>query len=127
MKECENALIASKNEIAIVYSIARRQAGIKCLPSGNLGSIIKEITVRNALSEGSISESCIRQRVKKQKLCVAKNHSGTLSPLHNYEDTFVRTLIQMARMRQSLSPSQCVNLINSMITGTDAETALISF
>lgn len=50
-----------------------------------------------------------------------------MTPLHKYEGQFVATFIQMARMRQSLSPSQCIELINSMISGTDAERDLIAF
>ena len=70
---------------------------------------------------------CIRQRVKVQTLFVARSHPGTMTALHKYEGLFVATFAQMARMRQSLSPSQCVSLINSMISGTEAEKDLIAF
>ena len=40
---------------------------------------------------------------------------------------FVQVLIQMAKMRQSLSPSQGIRLINSMIDGIQAQLDLIKF
>ena len=63
--------------------------------------------------------------MKVQKLYVANNHLGTMTLLHKYELIFVATFTQMSRMRWSLSPSQCVALINSMIS--DTEKGLIAF
>ena len=65
--------------------------------------------------------------MKVRKLFVATNHPGTATPLQNYEGLFVATFTQIARMIQSLSPSQCVALINSMISGTEVEMASIAF
>ena len=55
------------------------------------------------------------------------SNPGLLSPLHAYEMKFVQAILQMARMRELLSPSESVHLINSMIAGTQAQTDLITF
>ena len=50
-----------------------------------------------------------------------------LSTLHAYKMEFVQVVIQIAKMIESLSPSESVQLINSMIAGTQAQTDLIMF
>ena len=50
-----------------------------------------------------------------------------MTPLHKNERQFVAMFTQISQMRQSLSPSQCVALINSMISGTEVETDSIAF
>jgi hypothetical protein len=126
-KHCENAVLATKKEVAGLYERAKKQAGKKRLPPGYLRGIIREVTKRNLLPEDVVSEACIRQRRKKQKLFVQTNHPGTLSPLHKYEMHFVKTMIMMGRIRQSLRPSQSVELINSMISGTRAQEDLVAW
>jgi len=57
---------------------------------------------------------------------VLTSNPGPLSPLHAYNMEFVQAIIQMARMRESLSPLEKLHLINNMIAGTQAQTDLIT-
>ena len=121
------AVIASKNEIATLYKAERDQAGKKRLKRGRLDDIIKEVKERNSLPDDIvIDKPLIRQRMK-QNIFVSVGHAGLSSPLTKIEPEIVETLIQLSKMRQSLTPSQSVKLINSMITGTDIQQKLISF
>lgn len=44
-----------------------------------------------------------------------------------YELDFVQIMVQMAKMRQTLSPSEGISLINSFTEGTQAQKDLIAF
>jgi len=65
--------------------------------------------------------STIRTRLNRQELFVANAYPGRSSPLEKYELDFFAILIQMARMRESMSPSQAVSPINSLILDTHAQ------
>ena len=54
-------------------------------------------------------------------------HGGHTTPLQRIEPEIVSVLIQMARIRQSLTPSQAIQLINSMIVGTSVQRELVKF
>ena len=69
-KHCENAVLATQNEVAGLYERVKKQAGKKRLTCRYLQSLIREVTKRNLLPEDVVSEACIRQRSKKQKLFV---------------------------------------------------------
>ena len=125
-KDNELAIIASKNEIASIFAKEKKLSGKKRLPRGRLGRIIAEVKVRNNLLDDTIiKSSCIRSRVKKQRTSVLQSHPGTPSPLLAYEMEFVSVLIQMARMRESLSPTESMSLINDVIKGTQAQIDLV--
>ena len=114
-------MIASKNEIATLYKAERDQAGKKRLKRGRLDDIIKEVKKRNLLPDDIvIDKPLIRQRMK-QNIFVSVGHAGLSSPLKKIEPEIDETLIQLSKMRQSLTPSQSVQLINSMIAGTDIQ------
>ena len=74
-----------------------------------------------------ISSACVRQRYKKARIFIECSTPGPTSPLESCEAEFVEVMIQMARMRQALSPSEGVKLINSLILGTKSEKDLIAF
>ena len=100
--------------------------GKKRLPPGRLSSIISDVKRRNCLTDESIIlESGIRSRVKNHRLLVLQSHPGTQSPMLQYEMEFIKVITQMARMRECLSPSEAISLINSMIEGTHAQDNLI--
>ena len=121
-KNCEFAVTAAKNEICMLFDRDKRKAGKKRLPYGYLAGIIDRVKKCNGLGDDIlISETCIRQRFKKARLFSSVGKTGPLSPLHSCEPEFVRVLIQMAKMRQSLIPSNSLALINSMIEGTQTQ------
>lgn len=124
----ELALVASKNEIASIFAAEKKLSGKKRLPRGRLSCIISEVKLRNNLHEDTvIMRSCIRSRLKKERTCVLQSHPGTPSPLLAYEMEFVLVLIQMARMRESLSPTESMELINAVIRGTQAQRDLVTW
>ena len=127
-KHLELAILAAKNEITEIFVKEKMSCGEKRLPPGKLLSIISEVKKRNCLPVDTIIlESGIRSRVKKQRLLVLQSHPGTQSPMVEYEMEFVNVITQMARMRECLSPSEAISLINSMIEGTQAQDRLIEF
>ena len=128
MKHEELALLAAKNEITGIFVKEKKASGKKRLPPGRLSAIISEVKKRNFLPDDSIIlESGIRSRVKNRRISVLQSHPGPQSPLIEYEMDFVKIITQMARMRECLSPSECVALINSMIDGTHAQKNLIEW
>ena len=64
---------------------------------------------------------------KEKKLRIINLHPGTASPLQKYEGEFVSTIVQMAKMCKSLSPSESISLIDSMIKCTNAEPELVKW
>ena len=127
-KHDEYALLASKNEIINTYQTKKKAAGKKRLPVDALDNLIRDVTKRNALPEDSISKSCIKSRLKKGRTShIIEAARGVASPLRKYELEFVDVIIQMARMRESLGPSECVALINSLIDGKEAQRDLVEF
>ena len=117
--------IATKNEIAIQYSLERRAAGKKRLKRGRLDEIISDIKKRNCLPDDfTVDKQLIRQREKTGNIFITQDNGGHLSPLQPVEAKVIATIVQMARIRQCLSPSQGVHLINSMIDGTHVQREL---
>ena len=124
---CELALLAVKNEIATTYESERKLAGKKRLKRGRLDEIIEESKSRNGLPEDlTINKNLIRQRMK-QTVVVNTPHSGLTSPLISIEPLIVGILIQMAQIRQCLTPSEAVQLINSLIKDTQLQQDLIKW
>ena len=54
-------------------------------------------------------------------------HDGHISPMTKVEDKRVGLLIQMARIRHSLTPSSCLNLANDFISRNQTEKDVIDF
>ena len=52
---------------------------------------------------------------------------GSFSPLHQLEPYFIAMLIERSKMRQPFSPTHFLNLINSLIEGTQEQNDLIAF
>ena len=125
---CEVATSSAKNEICVTFLNDKKKAGKKRLPHGHLIKLISRVKRKHNLDEDAvISTHCIRQRVKKGCLEMKDAKPGPKSPLQMYELDFVRIMVQMAKMRQALSPSEGISLINSLIEGTQAQKDLIAF
>lgn len=106
-QEMSVAVLAYKNEIAQRYNseLDDHQSKNKRMNKGHLMEIIKEFKMKNKVSDDiGISDTTIRQRVMCGSIFshVISGHRYPLLPL---ESLFVATIIQMARIRQSLSPS----------------------
>ena len=99
----------------------------KRMRKGRLAEIISSIEQKRNLPVGStIKESLVRKRITRGKSFITTK-KGLQSPLLAMENLLVRTIIQMARVRQCLTPSQGVALVNSMIEGTQIKTKLMNW
>ena len=127
-KHYELSEIAAKNEIVTMFEKKRKEAGTKRLKRGYLDEIIETVKQKNNLQHITISKQCIRQRLKpEQNAIVVNSHPGHSPPLADIEQDVVLVMIQMAQLRQCVTPSQAIQLINGMIKGTDAQRRLIAW
>ena len=127
-KNSEFAVIAAKNEISLTFTKDKKQAGKKRLARGHLKRLIADVKTRNGLGDDvHISEDCIRKRQKRGHLFIQSARRGPPSPLQAYESEFVQILVQMAKMRQPLSPSEAIAFINSTIDGTQIQSDLVAY
>ena len=84
---------------------------------GRLSKIIESVKDTNNLHDVTVTCDSMRQRVKRKKIITVVEH-GNSSPLLPVEPTIVSTIIQLLRIRQSITPSQGIMLVNSIIDGT---------
>ena len=83
---------------------------------------------RNIPVEVEIPAELIRKRVFRNNIFINNtNGKGNISPLLQYEDTFVELVVQMSRISHSLSPTQSISLINESIQGTTIQQNLIKW
>ena len=125
-KHTTDAIIAAKNEIAILFEKAREQAGGARVSKGCIKLIIDDIKRKRKLPEGTIiNMDTIRKRVSRNR---AFSHGKcATSPLIDLEHTLISIIIQMARIRQCLTPSKGIRLVNSMIDGTADQVSLVQW
>ena len=77
--------------------------------------------------EEDISPLAIRKRVLRNSLVNHHLAGGQLSPLERIEPIIVNIIVQMARMRQCLTPSKGLMLLNSLIAGTRIQRDLVAW
>ena len=75
--------------------------------------------------ETKIPKGTIRTRVLKNSLNCT--HVGQCSPSQKIEPVLVRIIVQMARIRQPLTPSEGLQLVNSLIDGMPIQQELIKW
>ena len=111
-KHYELSEIAAKNEIVTIFEKKRKDAGNKRLKRGCFAEIIGTVLRKNNLQHITISKQCIRQRLKPDHNAIVVNsHPGHSSPLAGMEQDVISVMIQMARLRQCITPSQAIQLI----------------
>ena len=128
-KILEANLIATVNEIALEYhnALQRNKRSRKRMKRGSLTSLIARIKAKNNVgADVVIAECTIRQRIKRDAVFTngGRGHDSPLLPL---EPTIVKIIIQMSRIRQCMTPSQGLKLVNCMIAGTPVQDDLILF
>ena len=122
-KDC---FIAVKNEIARKYKKAKEDSRGCRLGDGLLQEIINDVSKkRNLPSSYVIKADSIQKRIKRGN--VSAKSCGLTSPLVALETIVVTIVIQMARIRQCLTPSCGVVLVNSLISGNKLEEDLIKW
>ena len=119
-----DAIIAAKNEIAIKYSKAKEKTGRKKVPNKTSQNIIEDVKQERKLPEGvMIPRDTIRRRISRKNLFVTQ--SGASTPLACVEIILVTIVVQMARVRQFLTPSKGLFLVNYLISGKEVQKDLI--
>ena len=127
------AVTAATNEIASVYAnkMDEKKMTSGCaqqrVSKNMLVQLIDEIKTKNNIpSNVDIKPSTIKKRILRGNI-FSEGVGGHRSPLLPLEPVFVSAIVQMARIRQSLTPSQGLALVNGMIEGTREQANLISF
>ena len=104
-KICELSIISAKNEIAVKFSNEKSQVPEgERLKRGRLREIVEEVKSNRNLPPNLLQYNkglCnqIRTRTLRNKL-ITRDTRGAVSPLAEYEESFVKVIIQMARIRQ---------------------------
>ena len=119
--------IQCKNAITIKFKAAKKEAERrnKRVTKGKLEKIIETEKKIFGLTTTKISKSTIRTRVLKNALICT--HAGQCSPLQKIEPILVQIIVQMARIRQPLTPSEGLQLVNSLIDGMHIQQELIQW
>ena len=128
-RDCDSSFIAARNEIATIFHKEKKKCGKKRMRKGRLAEIIRDVKKRRSLPDDfDVPSALVRKRSQRNNLMlVNKNGRGNVSPLLQYEPTFVDLMIQMGRIHRSLTPSGALALINDSIATTPAQDALIKW
>ena len=96
------------------------------MQKGLLKNIIKSVAEKRGVTK-FISPEAIRRRIDRKSHVSHHLAGGKISPLQRMEPTVVEIILQMARIRQCLTPSKGLQLINSLIKGTQLQKDLIAW
>ena len=94
------------------------------MPKGILEQTIKDVQEELGVIE-HISSETVRSRMKRNNI-TGKNDCIN-SPIAAAEKYIAETIIQMAKIKRPLSVSACIQLANSMISGTTHQKKLVEF
>ena len=100
------------------------------LPKGTLKKTIDDIIKRLELppaATATITPESIKSRIKIGKTVITRTTGGLYSPLLPMEQAVVDIVIQMARIRVCLCPSDGICLVNSMLNQSDLQAKLIEW
>ena len=128
-RENNISVVATTNEITIAFNSEKQAAfdNKKRMKKGRLTELINEIKSKNNIATSiKIQENTIRRRSQRGKM-YSDGVGGHQSPLTPIEPTIVSTIIQMARIRQCLTPSQGLKLVNDIIKDTPVQQDLEDF
>ena len=118
-KECLTAI----TEAYATELVTSKAQGVR-MKNGFLQKLIDEKTAAFGVT-AYVSLECIRSRCKRKRH--DPQHRGTLSPLEEAEKALVVICIQMQKIRQPISCSEGISLMNDLIKGTDIFDALKEF
>ena len=113
----EAAIISMKNEITKEYEreLKQHKENGTRLKNGELKQIIQKHKERCDLRDVNVPEITIRMRSVRKKPVTNAGHGGLVSPLIEIDDVVVKMILMMARIRQCLTPSTGLALVNSLI------------
>ena len=129
-RRVEQRIIEMKNDIAQEYKIEHdklKKEGKKLKP-GQLKEMIENHKKRNNLMDVNIPEVTIRMRAQRHTSVIHHtNHGGLQSPLVEIDEDIVKIILMMARIRQCLTPSTGLALVNSLIDKQPIQQKLIAW
>ena len=99
----------------------------KCRPH-TLTAIIKQVTKKRSVPVYCVTPSAICKRVFRGLEFLAYGSTQRLTlPLIEIESSILKVVLQMARLRGSLSISQAIQLVNNVINNNNRERRLVEF
>ena len=125
-KDSKKRLIDGKNENTVKNEEFLIKNKTERVRKGLLNEIIEDVQKKRGI-EDKTSPLAIRKRVLRN--CLNNHHlaGGQVSPLQKIEPIIVNIIVQMARMRQCLTPSKGLLLVNSLISGTNIQRELVKW
>ena len=102
-----------------------RKGNEKNMPKLSLKLIMEKVKKKRNIEHVSILPDTIRKRYKRNTNFCLKH--GPESPLYSLEPTIVTMLKALSRISNSLKQNEAIQLINSLIEGTEYEHNLKTF
>jgi len=102
-----------------------RSLGFERVPKGVYKEIKKRAEDRFSLEEGSLSKGTMLSRIKRGKHL--SSGKGRVSPMIALEAHFLDLILELAAMRQPVTATDALALINSMISTSDLSAAVIEW
>jgi phage terminase small subunit len=103
-----------------------KAAGKERVSRGYLHKLIREKKTAHGIPNSYyISEKTIKNRIKRRR--IDPPHPGVTSPLAAAEETLVQLCIMMGNVRQPLTPTEGLQVMNSLIKGQGLQLKLIEF
>jgi hypothetical protein len=129
IKKANDNIEECKVEISLAYQKKMNEskaAGRERVTPGYLTNLIRDTkTAKGIPKDYYISEKTIKARIIRKKL--HPPHPGTSSPLEGAEEAVVQILIQMGNIRQPLTATEGLQLMNGLIKNQDLQRKLIDF
>ncbi len=91
-----------------------------------VSTIINDVKAKRGIQD-SISPYAIQKRVERNSLINCHLARGQVSPLERIEPIIVSIIVQMAPMKQCLTPSKCLLLVNNLISDTKIQQELVEW
>lgn len=124
---------AAKNEICLLYKEEleahkkKHKRERKNFPTGRLDEIINGVKKKRKIEdEKSITKKFIRKRITENRISV-NTSCGPQTPLAAVEPKILNTILSMSEIREPLSQSRCINLVNDIIQDTPSQQKLSEF
>ena len=134
-KALEINITAAKNEICKLYhfelqthrELHSTDKHHTNFPTGCLDEIINTAKKRRKIgNEINITKKFVRKHIARNK-CSSLTSSVPDTPLAPIEPKILKLILAMAEIREPLTPSRCIHLINDLVKGQPIQQDLIDF
>jgi hypothetical protein len=124
-----NQMPKSTPQILLLHHMLKdaKAKGKARVPDGSLQRLVDEVKAANPnlLDETfTVSKQTVNKRIQSGQLTVW--HRGTPSPVLSYEVVLTALITQAYNLKAPLSVKKCKALMNELIKGTQAESAIVS-